>query len=151
MLREFGVNGRAWAEGAQTHPLQSCQTAIKCSFLSSRPSLLSTQESAIGEENPFRFRLVRSQARCYRPGVSRIHEARLKLRGELEAAPALRRFGSGSTSGVLGLVFGVGGLLLVLSLRAPGLFAMPEIRGLHGNHWFRLGSFSGRVPARLAA
>ncbi|MDB6109288.1 MAG: sterol desaturase [Pedosphaera sp.] len=71
--------------------------------------------------------------------MSKIHEARLKLRGELEAPPALRRFGSGWISGVLGLVLGVGGLLLVISLRAPGLFTMPEVRGLEGNPWFRLG------------
>jgi hypothetical protein len=36
--------------------------------------------------------------------MSKLHEARLKLRGELEATPALRRFGSGWISGVLGLV-----------------------------------------------
>jgi len=54
--------------------------------------------------------------------VSKLHEARLKLRGELEAPPALRQFGSGWISGVLGLVLGVAGLLLVLALRAPGLF-----------------------------
>src|SRR5213076_3394173 len=71
--------------------------------------------------------------------MSAVHEARLKLRGELEAPPALRRFGSGWISGVLGLCFGVAGFLLVLSLRAPGLFAMPEVRALHGNPWFRLG------------
>src|SRR5688572_13183594 len=67
-----------------------------------------------------------------------IHQARLKLRGELEAPPALRRFGSGWISGVLGFVLGVAGLLLVLALRAPGLFAMPELRALHGHSWFRL-------------
>jgi sterol desaturase/sphingolipid hydroxylase (fatty acid hydroxylase superfamily) len=71
--------------------------------------------------------------------MSHLHETRLKLRGELEAPPALRRFGSGWISGVIGLVLGVAGFLLVLSLRMPGLFAMPEVRGLHGNHWFRLG------------
>src|SRR5262245_4463126 len=71
--------------------------------------------------------------------MSKVREARMKLRGELEAPPGLRRFGSGWLSGVLGLVFGVAGLLLVLSLRAPGLFAVPEMRGMHGSHWFRLG------------
>src|ERR1041385_4706907 len=65
--------------------------------------------------------------------------ARLKLRGELEAPPALRAFGSGWTSGVLGLVLGAGGFFLVLSLRAPGTFAMPEIRGFESSGWFRLG------------
>lgn len=68
-----------------------------------------------------------------------IRETRQKLRGELEAPDALRAFGSGWISGVLGLVLGVAGLALVLSLRAPGLFAMPETRALHGNLWFRFG------------
>jgi sterol desaturase/sphingolipid hydroxylase (fatty acid hydroxylase superfamily) len=71
--------------------------------------------------------------------VSKIHETRLKLRGELEAPPALRRFGSGWISGVLGLVFGVAGLLLVISIRAPGFLQMPETRGFYENPWFRLG------------
>jgi sterol desaturase/sphingolipid hydroxylase (fatty acid hydroxylase superfamily) len=70
--------------------------------------------------------------------MSAVHEARLKLRAELEAPPALRRFGSGWISGVLGLVLGIAGFLLVLSLRAPGAFAMPETRALEGNGWFRL-------------
>ena len=38
--------------------------------------------------------------------MSKLEDARMKLRGELEAPPALRRFGSGWTSGVLGLVLG---------------------------------------------
>ncbi len=71
--------------------------------------------------------------------MNKIHETRLKIRGELEAPPALRRFGSGWISGVLGFMFGVGGLLLVISFRAPTLFSMPEARGLEGNTWFRLG------------
>lgn len=70
--------------------------------------------------------------------MSQLQNTRLKLRAELEAPPALRRFGSGWISGVLGLVLGVSGLLLVISLRAPGLFAMPELRALHGTVWFRL-------------
>ena len=71
------------------------------------------------------------------PPMSHLHETRMKLRGELEAPPALRRFGSGWISGVIGLSLGVGGLLLVMSLRVPG-FSMPEVRALHGNPWFRL-------------
>src|SRR5262245_58781534 len=71
--------------------------------------------------------------------MRKLHNARLKLRGELEATPALRRFGSGWISGVLGLVLGVAGLALVLSFRAPGLFATPEMQGLQGHHWFRVG------------
>jgi len=63
----------------------------------------------------------------------------MQLRQELEAPPALRRFGSGWISGVLGLVLGVGGLLLVISIHFPGALAMPETRPLQQNLWFRLG------------
>src|SRR3954469_25761179 len=70
--------------------------------------------------------------------MTKLHEARLKLRGELEAPAALRRFGSGWISGVVGLVLGVAGLLLVISVRAPGLFAVPELRSVHGSSLFRL-------------
>ena len=72
-------------------------------------------------------------------GVSKLHEARLKLRGELEAPPALRRFGSGWISGVLGLVLGLVGFSLVLALRMPGTFSIPETHGLYANPWFRIG------------
>jgi sterol desaturase/sphingolipid hydroxylase (fatty acid hydroxylase superfamily) len=71
--------------------------------------------------------------------MSKLHDARMQLRGELEAPPALRRFGSGWISGVLGLVLGVGSLLLVISIHFPGLLAMPETRPLQQNPWFRLG------------
>lgn len=71
--------------------------------------------------------------------MSKVHEARLKLRGELEAPPALRRFGSGWVSGVLGLVLGLAGFSLVLALRFPGVFATPEMGGLYSNPWFRVG------------
>ena len=68
-----------------------------------------------------------------------IHETRLKLRSELEAPPALRQFGSGWISGVAGLVLGVAGFFIVLSLRAPGLFSMTELRPLHDHVAFRAG------------
>jgi len=71
--------------------------------------------------------------------MSQIQKARIELRRELEAPPTLRRFGSGWISGTIGLVLGVAGFLLVVSLRAPGLFAMPEARGLQDNVWFRFG------------
>ncbi len=67
-----------------------------------------------------------------------LQHTRLKIRRELEAPPALRRFGSGWISGVLGLVLGTGGLLLVLALRLPGTFAMPETRAVEGQAWFRI-------------
>jgi sterol desaturase/sphingolipid hydroxylase (fatty acid hydroxylase superfamily) len=62
---------------------------------------------------------------------------RQKIRNELEAPETIRRFGSGWISGLLGVVLGSAGLLLVISLRAPGTFSMPEIRALHANTWFR--------------
>jgi sterol desaturase/sphingolipid hydroxylase (fatty acid hydroxylase superfamily) len=71
--------------------------------------------------------------------VNKLQEARLKLRGELEAPPALRRFGSGWISGVLGLVLGIAGFSLVLALRMPGTFAIPETQNLYANPWFRFG------------
>ena len=70
--------------------------------------------------------------------MKHIHETRLKLRGELEAPPALRKFGSGWLSGVLGLVLAVAGFCLVLTLRAPGLFTVPEARGVQDAAWFRI-------------
>ena len=69
--------------------------------------------------------------------MSKLDHVRQKVRSELEAPPSLRRFGSGWTSGVLGLVLGLAGLALVISLRAPGEFSMPEVRALHDHRWFR--------------
>lgn len=40
---------------------------------------------------------------------------------------------------MLGLVLGMTGFGLVLSLRAPGLFAMTELRAWHENPWLRFG------------
>src|SRR5215475_13344785 len=70
--------------------------------------------------------------------MRKISDARLKLRGELEAPSALRRFGSGWISGVLGLVLGIAGLLLVISLLAPGVLAIPETQTLRDHPAFRL-------------
>ena len=61
------------------------------------------------------------------------------LRGELEAPPALRRFGSGWISGVLSIVLGLAGLALVLVLLAPGWFSMPESQPLLTSAAFRAG------------
>jgi sterol desaturase/sphingolipid hydroxylase (fatty acid hydroxylase superfamily) len=62
---------------------------------------------------------------------------RSRLARELEAPPALRRFGRGWISGVLGLALGATGLALVLSVRLPGTFALPELRAWHDDPWFR--------------
>jgi sterol desaturase/sphingolipid hydroxylase (fatty acid hydroxylase superfamily) len=71
--------------------------------------------------------------------MNKILKTRLKLRHELEAPPWMRRFGGGWISGVLGFIFGVAGLLLVLSLRVPGALSVPMTLVLLDNHWFRLG------------
>lgn len=71
--------------------------------------------------------------------MSKIHDARMKLRGELEAPAGLRRFGSGWVSGVLGLVLGIAGFSLVLAQVMPGAFVTPEFRGLYNQHAFRIG------------
>ncbi len=68
-----------------------------------------------------------------------LHETRQKLRDELEAPASLRAFGTGWISGVAGLALGLVGLALVVSMRAPGQFAMPELTALHANPWFKLG------------
>jgi hypothetical protein len=62
----------------------------------------------------------------------------MKLRGELEAPPVLRRFGSGWISGVLGVVLAIAGLLLVISMIAPGVFAIPQTQTLRENPWYRI-------------
>jgi hypothetical protein len=70
--------------------------------------------------------------------MDRVRQARLRLRSELEAPPALRKFGSGWLSGVLGFVLGAGGLLLVICLRFPGVFTMPEMQKLERSASFHL-------------
>jgi sterol desaturase/sphingolipid hydroxylase (fatty acid hydroxylase superfamily) len=69
--------------------------------------------------------------------MSSLHDARMRIRRELEAPPALRKFGSGWISGVLGIVFGIGGLFSVLMMRFPGVFTMVELAQVHGSAWFR--------------
>jgi len=68
-----------------------------------------------------------------------LHETRQKLRNELEAPAPLRAFGTGWISGVAGLSLSLIGLALVVSMRAPGQFAMPELTALHAKALFKLG------------
>src|SRR4051812_20921204 len=79
-----------------------------------------------------------------------LNESRLHLRRELEAPPALRRFGSGGISGVLGLGLWGAGLLLVVAIYFPRLLAMPQTRPLQQNGWFRLG-LHGMLIAAFAS
>ncbi len=69
------------------------------------------------------------------PGMRNLRQA---VRAELEASSGARRFGSGWISGVLGLVLGLAGLALVVSMRFPGALSMPELRALHEFARFRL-------------
>ena len=83
--------------------------------------------------------------------MNKIIKTRLKLRHELEAPPLLRKFGSGWISGVIGFVFGVAALLLVIAMRVPGTFSVPQIQSLHQNHWFRLALFLILLTGFLAS
>lgn len=69
------------------------------------------------------------------------HETRLKIRRELEAPPALRKFGSGWISGVLGMMLGLAALFCVFMMRFPGVFTMKENAALIGHPGFRTGMF----------
>ena len=51
----------------------------------------------------------------------------------------MRRVGTGWLSGVAALVAAVAGLFLVLCLRYPGVLTVPQIRGVYGEAWFRVG------------
>lgn len=70
-----------------------------------------------------------------------LHEARMKIRRELEAPSALRKFGSGWISGVLGMMFGLASLGCVIMMRFPGVFTMQENAALIGHPAFRTGMF----------
>lgn len=60
------------------------------------------------------------------------------LAHDLEAPIEVRRFGSGWFSGFFGLLLATIGLGLVVALRWPGLFAMPELNVLRAWPGFRL-------------
>ncbi|SVC94487.1 uncharacterized protein METZ01_LOCUS347341, partial [marine metagenome] len=66
-----------------------------------------------------------------------IEAGRAKVRGELEAPPALRRFGSGWISGVLGVILGLASLGIVMSMRYPGIFSMEDLTAFQDKVWFR--------------
>lgn len=70
--------------------------------------------------------------------MSLIQKSRAQIRSELEAAPALKKFGSGWISGVTGLGLGLASLGLVLALRFPGAFSAAELTPLQHATWFRI-------------
>lgn len=67
-----------------------------------------------------------------------ISETRLRIRRELEAPPALRKFGSGWISGVLGLVLGLAALLAMVMARFPGVFTMKELAAVHAHPGYKI-------------
>jgi len=67
-----------------------------------------------------------------------LNTLRKDLRGELEAPREARRFGQGWISGVIALVLALGGLFLVVCLRFPATFTVPEIRGVVDVALFRV-------------
>ncbi len=80
-----------------------------------------------------------------------IQKSRARIRAELESAPALKQFGSGWISGVLGLALGVGSLGLVLTLRFPGVFSMAELTPMLSKPGFRIVLLSLMLIAFLSA
>ena len=55
---------------------------------------------------------------------------RQRLRADLESPAESRQLGSGWLSGVIGLVASLAGFFLVVGLRYPAIFTMPELRAL---------------------
>lgn len=83
--------------------------------------------------------------------MNRLSKARLQIRRELEAPAALRAFGSGWISGVLGLVLGLGSFFCVLMMRFPGVFVTKELIGVHGHPGFRVFVFGLLILAFVFA
>jgi sterol desaturase/sphingolipid hydroxylase (fatty acid hydroxylase superfamily) len=62
---------------------------------------------------------------------------RQNLRSELEAPAELRVFGSGWLAGVLALALSLGALALVLVLRQPELFGVPQLSAIRESNWIK--------------
>lgn len=71
----------------------------------------------------------------------------MSIRRELEAPPALRKFGSGWISGVLGMMLGLAALGTVIMMRFPGVFVMKESAKLVAHPGFRTGMLALMVLA----
>jgi sterol desaturase/sphingolipid hydroxylase (fatty acid hydroxylase superfamily) len=80
-----------------------------------------------------------------------ISRFRQVLRSDLESTEVERQFGKGWISGVAALILSISGLLLVISLRFPTWFTVPQVRDLYGNAFFHLGLQIGLVVAFLLA
>jgi len=66
-----------------------------------------------------------------------LHEARMHVRRELEAPPALRTFGSGWISGVLGLMLGMAAVAGVIMIWFPGVFTTARMSKAYATGWPR--------------
>lgn len=67
-----------------------------------------------------------------------ISRFRQLLRSDLESPEAERQFGKGWISGVSALILALSGFLLVLCLRFPSWFTVPEVRDLYGKPLFHV-------------
>ena len=76
---------------------------------------------------------------------------RKSLRSELEAPPELRAFGTGWAAGVLAFAFSLGALCLVLLMRQPKLFGMPELAVLQNMAWLKPALFVTMIIGFLLA
>jgi sterol desaturase/sphingolipid hydroxylase (fatty acid hydroxylase superfamily) len=61
-----------------------------------------------------------------------------KIKNELEMPSELRKFGSGWLSGTVALLAAVAGLALVIVMRYPAYFSMPELKVLHDSGTVRI-------------
>ncbi|CAN5269925.1 sterol desaturase family protein [soil metagenome] len=72
---------------------------------------------------------------------------RQKLRSELEAPRDARAFGTGWIAGIFALAASIAGLILVIVLRHPSLFGMPELSLLRDNDFFKPGLYALLIAA----
>ncbi len=80
-----------------------------------------------------------------------IKDYHMRLRRELEAPAALRRFGSGWISGTLSVAIGLACLALVIAYRFPGVFATTELLGSIPTGALRIGLLVAMLTAFLLA
>jgi len=66
-----------------------------------------------------------------------LQRLRAALRNELEAPRQARPLGSGWIAGMLALLAALAGLILVIALRHPSLFAMPELGAIRQQAFFQ--------------
>ncbi len=72
---------------------------------------------------------------------------RKRLRSELEAPADQRQFGSGWISGTIALALALGALLLVIVLRRPDWFSMPELAAVRESAWVKPILFADMLAA----